>query len=161
MVWRGLSGVWLTKDTEGHVRRIDPGAHGESVTLGNARLESLEQRGVVGTQKRLLVKARAEGTSCRLLLMKRRKMPEARLLQATSAHHSEPCAGQDTSQQRCGHSHSLLTHSSLPKWRCCPGRQSERAPAAQQNALVRIEVSGVWEFDWGCRLNWSWVTVTD
>lgn len=40
---RGLSGVRLAKDTEGHVRRIDPGAHVESVTLGNALLESLEQ----------------------------------------------------------------------------------------------------------------------
>lgn len=38
-----LSAVWLAKDTEGHVRRIDPGAHVESVTLGNALLESLEQ----------------------------------------------------------------------------------------------------------------------
>lgn len=51
VVCRGLSGVWLTKDTEEHVRRIDPGAHGESVTLGNSLLESLEQRGVVGHRR--------------------------------------------------------------------------------------------------------------
>lgn len=41
MVWLGLSGVWLVKDTEGHERRTGPGARGESVTLGNALLEWL------------------------------------------------------------------------------------------------------------------------
>lgn len=64
------------------------------------------------------MKAGAESTSCHPVAMKSRKVPEARLSRATSAHDTEPWAEQGAPQQRCGHGHSLLTHSDRPKWRC-------------------------------------------
>lgn len=85
-------GVGLAKDTEGHGRRIeDPGAHVESVTLGNALVERLERRRPGRTRRRLIVKARAGSALRNAVLMElgREGVGEgggesaARLLQAT------------------------------------------------------------------------------
>lgn len=145
-LWRGLSGVWLAKDTEGHVRRIDPGAHVESVTLGNALLESLEQWGVVGHRRgwswKLELKAhyviwfRWNNGRCRKLGFYRQPL------------HTTLSPAQSRTHPSSGVGIATVSSHTPP---CQSGAVSVplvwRASAAQQNGIVRIEVSGAREYD--------------